>query len=314
MKWLFLLLLLINVGLFMWIFPQRSPPEPTPAPIPGVKRLVLLNELSEQELEQLRRAEVQRRNGLKPGEAGPDDKPRVSQSSTIEAADAMENAADRSEEERALLATTETDQSRPTQSLSKDIVTPLLDDGSIAPEQLASATAAKPAQATGCTRIGPLNKRNQADRLVQRLENLDLDTQVYVDMRDEPNGYWVLIPPQPNKEMAVEVVKQLREAGVSDLWRFTSGTFTNAISLGLFNRESRAERRRQAIAAKGFEPEVRPRLRPKTVYWLEFVSSEDTTLSDATWNQLVEDYPALEQHRVDCTETVPAYMQPATPN
>ena len=109
-----------------------------------------------------------------------------------------------------------------------------------------------------------------------------------------------MIPPQENREAAMVIVKRLREAGITDLWRFTSGSFANAVSLGLFRNETRAEIRRKAVAAKGFDAEVKPRYRQKNAYWLAFAYSGDSPLTDTDWSSIAEIYPGIEQLSVDC--------------
>lgn len=74
-----------------------------------------------------------------------------------------------------------------------------------------------------------------------------------------PSGYFVLIPTFPDREQALEVVRQLKEKGIQDSWVFVSGPLRNAISLGMFSREENAKRRQRAIAAKGFIAEIQPR-------------------------------------------------------
>ena len=150
--------------------------------------------------------------------------------------------------------------------------------------------------------MGPLGKRDEAERLSLRLLALGVQTDLQTELTDEQEGYWVLIPPQENREDAVVIVNRLREAGVSDLWRFTSGSLAHAISLGLFRNESRAEIRRKAIAAKGFDPEVRPRYRQKTRYWLGFAFSGDSPVTDEHWKTIVRTYPGVEQLDVECGE------------
>jgi cell division protein FtsN len=145
-----------------------------------------------------------------------------------------------------------------------------------------------------------LEKRSQADKLSVSLLAMGLQTEMRTESIDQQEGYWVLIPPQHNREAAVAIVKQLREAGISDLWRFTSGSLAHAISLGLFNQESRAEVRRKDIAAKGFEAEVRPRYRQKNTYWLDFSYTGAAPLSEVDWSSIAEIYPGLVQRRVDC--------------
>jgi hypothetical protein len=300
MKWFFFLLLLINIGLFVWIYPQQPPPQPEPIRLPGVKRLVLLSEVNQataesgraSELDDLPESTLEVRvdqpltsaQDLQPAVEGPS--PASVSSSGSEAL--SESSADlHTQSEGGKLMPKRTEPDRATEFGSR-----------VKPEQSGNDVRSGPPRQ--CRTIGPLGKRAQLDKLSISLMAMGIQTEMQIESTDEQEGYWVMIPPQQNREAAVAVVKRLREAGVSDLWRFTSGSLAHAISLGLFRNESRAEIRRKAIAAKGFDAEVRPRYRQKNTYWLDFSFTGDSPLSEADWNSITEIYPGLEQHSRDC--------------
>ena len=56
MKWFFFVLLLANIGLFVWIYPQTTPSGPETNHMPGVKTLILLKEAGQSELNLRRQA------------------------------------------------------------------------------------------------------------------------------------------------------------------------------------------------------------------------------------------------------------------
>jgi hypothetical protein len=301
MKWFFFLLLLINIGLFVWVYPQSPLPESETNNKPGVKTLILLKEVGSGELNLRQKAVAD-----KVGEVEPAGKSNKFETSAVEAKSKIVQAPAQD------LATNATELVLPPpgpghdQSVDEGVPQPVaasLDDGGdIFKQKPAEQTVVQVQPGRQCRKVGPLGKRGEADKLSLRLMALGAQADLQMELTDEQEGYWVLIPPQENKEAAIEIVKRLHAAGVSDLWRFTSGSLAHAISLGLFRNESRAEIRRKAIVAKGFDPEVRPRYRQKSSYWLGFAFSGDSPISDESWKAIVRTYPGVEQLTVDCAE------------
>ena len=88
------------------------------------------------------------------------------------------------------------------------------------------------------------------------------------------------------------MVRDLKEAGIRDVWRFTGGERKNAISLGLFSRRVNAEKVKQEAEARGFQPEVHVRYRDVQQYHLEFSNTEE--LPDGLQRMLESEYSGLE--------------------
>jgi hypothetical protein len=98
-----------------------------------------------------------------------------------------------------------------------------------------------------------------AHALIERLDGLNVPAELIKDAVEQRTGYWVIIPPQPNRAAALAKRAELRAMGVEDLWLFRKGPLLNSISVGLFTGNRRAQRRAEEIRALGFEVEVRPK-------------------------------------------------------
>ncbi len=151
-----------------------------------------------------------------------------------------------------------------------------------------------------CGNVGYFDKRSQAELLSVKLLAQGVKSDIASELSNEQAGYWVLIPPQKDREGAVEVAKQLEAAGVADIWRFTSGNLAHAISLGLFRDEERAIARRDQISGMGFEPEVRPRYREQSRYWLNYRYTGESSLNDEFWNEVESEFPDLQRDEKPC--------------
>ncbi|MET0053114.1 MAG: hypothetical protein ABW095_18810 [Candidatus Thiodiazotropha sp.] len=151
-----------------------------------------------------------------------------------------------------------------------------------------------------CAIVGYVESRSDAEQISVRLRALGVKPELQSEQRNEQAGYWVLIPPQQTRQDAIKIAKRLEQSGVNDLWRFTSGDLAHAISLGLFRDEDRAEVRRSEIEALGFESVIQPRYRESTRYWLSFQATGGNPIGDADWQGLLQDYPQLVSERTDC--------------
>lgn len=302
MKWLFFVLLLINIGMFVWIYPQTSPTESENSQRSGINELVLLREIGQSEVDH---QWVDDSEGDSVSGVG---QPAIADHNLAkgkEYAAGQTGTKEKSSNNNGLDRVSPGSEIGPlAQEESKPIADETIPDDSIvtAKNNLEPKSNKQTISDRQCKRIGPFEKHQEADQLAMNLMGMDVQTELKTVITDEQEGYWVLIPPQKDRATAIDIVNRLRAAGISDLWRFTNGSLANAISLGLFRNISRAEIRRKAIAEKGFDPEVRPRFRQQTSYWLGFSYMGTTPIPVERWREIIDLYPEIEQITVDCTE------------
>ncbi|HIP52738.1 MAG TPA: hypothetical protein EYH03_01825 [Chromatiales bacterium] len=296
MKWLFFLLLIFNLVVFIWGY-QIEPSAPAHAyqPKPGVKRLELVgerlekgeeepsdpsvNEDEERTLAGEETAETHDQQGAADVAKENDVVPPAPVSSTEfigtlgEEADrrpslALEKgvAEDTSPVNDSMLRAA----SAVAEVFSQPHATPEAEEGVAEPAVQTPPKVEEPV-ATVCVSAGPVQNQADVSPIEALLAKHKIDAKLRTEMiAAEGSGYWVVIPPLPTKEKAIEEEKKLREAGVEDLWRFTKGSMANAISLGLFSKRPLSEKYADKIRAKGFQAEVRPRKIAKTFFWLDF--------------------------------------------
>jgi hypothetical protein len=288
-RWFIALLLLANVVLFFWVQQQSKPaPGSTSLPPPEVGHLRLMNEPG----------------GAPPpddlaGPAASASGPDASPAAVSEAASVPSSAAGPLTAEAIVPATrAEAPQisapqpaparSRPGGAISTPEALPDLapssspaangqpetavlpdDSADVAepagPEEQAPADTA--AALPGCTRIGPFEPKD-ADAVLARLPP---SVELISDTSEEyarPDSYYVLIPALPSRAAGLEKLKELKAAGIDDVWLFRSGELRNAISLGLYSNELGARRHAERIAEKGFVVEVRARTSKGERRWL----------------------------------------------
>ncbi len=142
-----------------------------------------------------------------------------------------------------------------------------------------------------CYRLGPVTALAPAEGLAGHLAQLGLDVVIHRRVVMQPKGYWVMLPPQASYAQARKRLQELKAAGISDLWLFHKGAYKNAISLGLYSRLSNAEAARSAAREKGVEAVVQPRQVQMEQYWLGFWSAQRPPLAEESRLALQEAYP-----------------------
>lgn len=248
MRWLFLLLLVINLGVFLWGYQREmNMARLEPVPKPGVGNLRLWSEVKTPEV--------------------------IAKAPQI--AEAPEPEKEVVTEEAPVIEV-------PAVAISEPEPEP-------EPEKVVRL---QPASA--CFNLGDLEKQDVAEAIAKMLAAQDIEAVIQDELVRKEAGYWVVIPPFPTDDQAQRRVRDLKAAGIRDVWRFTGGEKKNAISLGLFSNRPNAEKVQKNAKAKGFNPQVQPRYRDDRRYWLEFTGLQGQPLPDELQQQLQSDYPDLE--------------------
>jgi hypothetical protein len=265
MKWLFSILLIANLGIFIWLFPQQNGAASQGLQPPDVGELRLVDE--------------------------PEVKPLDNETGNLAGAEPLESIA-----EAEHLGSTLPDE--PAESPQLPPMVEPEEPGRV--NSTLPAESPEPSSSPICASVGAFAKRSQAELLSVRLLAEGVKTDITAEASNEQAGFWVLIPPQPDRQAAIKIAEELEAAGVADLWRFTSGNLAHAISLGLFRDEERAQTRRDKIAALGFDTVVRPRYRERTLYWLNYQFSGQDPLTASYWQELSKEIPDLTRNQSTC--------------
>ncbi|BCX82995.1 hypothetical protein MIT9_P2586 [Methylomarinovum caldicuralii] len=126
-----------------------------------------------------------------------------------------------------------------------------------------------PVRRSPCYRLGPLDERAAAVRLLTQFLQLGLAARVVEEEAEEVTGYWLMYPPAADLATARRNLARLRQLGWKDLWLFERGRWRGAISLGLYTRRSRAEALAAQLRAQGVEVEILPRRARVRRFWFE---------------------------------------------
>jgi hypothetical protein len=256
MKWIFSILVIANLGMFIWLYPQADDASRRTVIPSNVGDLRLVGE------------------PLAPLQQEPE--PVASED------DAAETSSSEQDRVPPMVVTAEQAATQTTSRREPEVA-----------EELPPATPV-------CGTLGVFEKRSQAELVSVRLLAEKGKTEITAESSNQQAGFWVLIPPQENRAAAIAIAKRLEQAGITDLWRFTSGELAHAISLGLFRDLERAEARSDKINQMGFETEVRPRYREQTQYWLNYRYQGRPALQESYWKELKASFPDLERSEQPC--------------
>jgi hypothetical protein len=115
----------------------------------------------------------------------------------------------------------------------------------------AAAPSAAATSTSSCLEWGSFSVAD-APRAEQALEPLGLGTRLAQRRSEEPAAWWVFIPPQANRQLALRKAAELKQLGVADYFVVQEeGAYRWALSLGVFRSEEAAQARLSALRDQG---------------------------------------------------------------
>lgn len=126
-----------------------------------------------------------------------------------------------------------------------------------------------------CRQIGPFLTQADLRRAVTALTPVVERIQFRESRAQANRGFWVFLPAQETRELALATARQLSASGLRDYYVVTAGDRENTISLGLFRDRPNAETRRDEVQALGFAPQLQERIEEIPNYWIEFAADSD---------------------------------------
>jgi len=331
MKWLFLLLLIINTGIFVWGYRHdQIAQQPSIEAGADLGEMRLISELAEEE--------KQEKQESAQAESKPDE--------TIVIAKAEQPAVEHmsaSEDKGDLTETVEVKIVKETQAVEKAavkvvkaekpkpaIVAKADKSKKVNKESEAGKEKAKQEQVASrdkqpkkpsldkkpkeskksdkrlvvrrCGTIGPLKDRKVAKGVVDDLKKSQLKAKLERHIEKEQIGYWVVIPPMEDGSQAKAQAKidELAQVGLKDIWHFRGGGMKNSISLGMFIKKENAENFSEEVLKKGFKTEMRPRYLNRTKYFVKFTIEKSKNVTKNMWQDVEKKYSKMPFKEQSC--------------
>jgi len=124
-----------------------------------------------------------------------------------------------------------------------------------------------------CQSVGPFESadalRRAMDALLPKVERIQYREVQAMAL----HGYRVYLPAAANRAQALDAARLLAKRGIADYYVVTAGDQENTVSLGIFRELDNATKRRDAVAALGFNAVVEPRTEPVRQWWIDLAAA-----------------------------------------
>lgn len=161
-----------------------------------------------------------------------------------------------------------------------------------------------------CTSIGPFNDMASAARTAAMLTDRGLAPRQRAEEGETVEGYWVYVGGMQSDDDVTRVVQQLDKSGFTDAHVMKESGDGRRVSVGLFSKRERADRRALAVRHMGLNPEIAERRFPGTVYWVDVTLPTPASLPK---DALAQDSATGRVGTQDCPADENAAPQPHRP-
>lgn len=120
-----------------------------------------------------------------------------------------------------------------------------------------------------CVTLGPFRTNTEATDALADYESEGMRAAVRSTKGQVFIGHWVQIRNIPDRTVGNQILDQLREGGLGEAYLVPTDEEGLKISLGLFGERSRAERVELQARSLDLEPDITPRMREDTVFFVD---------------------------------------------
>jgi len=120
-----------------------------------------------------------------------------------------------------------------------------------------------------CVTLGPFTANPDAESALAEYEGQGMRASLRTTQGQVFVGHWVQIRNIPDRDTGNAILAQLREGGLGDAYLVPTDEEGLKISLGLFGEKSRAERIELQAKSLDLQPDITPRMRDATVFFVD---------------------------------------------
>jgi hypothetical protein len=120
-----------------------------------------------------------------------------------------------------------------------------------------------------CVTLGPFKTSADADAALADYESQGMRASVRTTQGQVFVGHWVQIRNIPDRETGNAILAKLSDGGLGDAYLVPTDEEGLKISLGLFGEKSRAERVELQARSLDLNPDITPRMRDATVFFVD---------------------------------------------
>ena len=139
-----------------------------------------------------------------------------------------------------------------------------------------------------CFSFGPFPDNQQGKDLKAWFEERHVHVQQRSEKDQENQLFWIYLAPQDSLGGAMRAIEDLKKKGIRDYRLIETGDLRHAISLGLFSTQASVNKRLNELKGKGYQPIVVPYRAASIIYWLDVKLVNQRNVL----NRMFLDYPA----------------------
>jgi hypothetical protein len=143
-------------------------------------------------------------------------------------------------------------------------------------------------QKASCFTMGPFQDLDKLRRLTREIKPYVVATDFRGHEEREHPLYWVYIKPEKNRKKAVATGKRLSAKKIKDFYVIREGEKIHGISLGRFRNKNGAYGLAKKAQKLGFDAIVEPVFKTFTIYWLDYQLADGVTIPDAFFEQYTQ--------------------------
>ena len=277
MRWLFLLVLFLNLTYIAW---ELSKPSDEYVDVPALKNvrpIVLLSELRQQSSQP--RSMSAEKGDIAGGEtvAGSAEKVLAENAQLAKQLDTKEEAA-----EKVVASAQEKPVAQEVLPVESPKKTDVIDVVQTDPDQKAAA------QAASCYTLGPFRDLDNLRGLTREIKSYVVKADFRGREEKEQTLYWVYIKPEKTRNKAIETGKRLKAKKIKDFYVIRKGEKENGLSLGHFRNKDGAYSLAKKVQKLGFDVMVEPVFRIYTVYWLDYQLSSGVSIPESIFEKYIK--------------------------
>ena len=172
-------------------------------------------------------------------------------------------------------------------------------EASFRPDTGAITALAAPEVVVTCWLIGPFAEQDSGRQVINRLQALDLTVDLQSRVQAGKSDYWVYIPPQVTRKVAISLLRELQSNKI-DSFLITDGELSRGLSLGFFTQQARAQAVHRERVAQGYDARIKIVPREYTEFWGVFDTRINGEFTDLLWEKVQSGNKELERHKNNC--------------
>ena len=270
MRWLFFILLSLNIVYITWQIIQPGPdPYSNVQPLNKVPSIALLNELPQPQQADTTEATV-----------------KSTQTSAKEKDTTVASLANQT--------STLKDRTKPQIATEKKSEkTPVKAPVSVVEKKSVAAEAVNflpetSLQGERCYTLGPFRDLSKLRSLTREIKSYVQEADFRGREEKEQSLFWVYIVPEKNRKAAIQAGKRLKVNKIKDFYIIREGKKANGLSLGQFRNKNSAYSLAKKVNNLGFNAVVEPVFKKYTIYWLDYQLADGVSIPVTIFNKYIQ--------------------------